>query len=187
MKQLLLLFAIFSCTFSNAQKRFEKIDSTQVADGRVFYGHTFGFLKGRKRVGEWKYFQSSTADTNKRLAWSAKYDNGRLLEEVNYTLDSYTIREYKSKSILKREANYRYGKIVSERLYHSKTSVISKTYYSDGTLSGEGKEVLVKIIAGCDAGMKVYKKFGVWKYYDTAGNRLDDLEHTFNKNVFEKV
>ena len=65
--------------------------------------------------------------------------------------------------------------------------MISKTFYSDGQLSGEGKEVLVEIISGCDAGMKVYQKFGTWQYFDTSGNRLEDLEHTFNTKVFKKV
>jgi hypothetical protein len=65
--------------------------------------------------------------------------------------------------------------------------MISKTYYADGELSGVGKEVLVEIIAGCDTGMRVYQKLGVWKYYDSAGKKLDDLEHKFNTKVFKRL
>jgi hypothetical protein len=186
-KRLLLLLALFSFVQANAQKLFEERDSVLSNDGRIFYSYTKGYLKGRKRVGAWKRYQSSTADTNLRVAWSATYEKGKLLEETHYTLDSYTVREYKSKYVLKREANYRYGKIVSERLYEDKTTMISKTYYADGELSGVGKEVLVEIIAGCDAGMRVYQKLGVWKYYDSAGKKLDDLEHKFNTKVFKRL
>lgn len=186
MKHILFLLFIGISITANSQRLFDEKDSVVNHDGRVFYSHTKGFLKGTKRVGEWKVFQYSTADTNKRLAWEASYEKGKLLSQKYYSLDGYTLTEFKNGQV-KREARYRYGKIVSERIYSSKKTAISKTYYSDGIVSGEGTVVLVEIIAGCDSGMQNFQKYGVWKYYDQSGNRLDDLTHNLNEFVFKKL
>ena len=81
MKHLLLLLIIGISITANSQRPFEEKDSVVNHDGRVFYSHTKGFLKGTKRVGEWKVFQYSTADTNKRLAWEASYEKEKFFQQ----------------------------------------------------------------------------------------------------------
>jgi len=187
MKAILITFLIFNVGLSFGQTSYSKLDSIILEDGEVFYSLEEGAMSGNKRIGDWSKYQFTSRDTTKRLAVLVSYLKNKPKERSVFGLDGKVVTVFDKKGRPISEVQYRYGKKVWSRELVGTKKTLKKTYYPDGQVSGEGYEVLVEIIAGCDAGMKMFVEEGVWKYYDTTGEPLDEIVKKLNKNVFKKV
>ena len=170
-----------------SQTWFSQLDSIVAKDGVTYYTLEEGRLNKKKRIGEWKISQFNALDTSKRLAVESTYDNDMLVSTATYRLDSKVEKTFDQKGKPLTEVLYRYGKKVWSRAYKGSKKTIKKTYYPDGSVSSQGEEVLVVITAGCDAGMRMFIEEGVWKYYDTSGELIDEQCKEITKKVFKKV
>lgn len=181
----LLLFTSSSLLFSQTEK-VTRLDSTIGTFGTT-YLLVVGELTDGKKTGEWSLYQYSARDTSKILAATETYDADRLKSRTEHRLDGYTEQVFGKSGWIIKESNYRYGNLTWQKEYQNRKKIISRTYYPNGQISGEGPEVLVKIIAGCDSGMMNFQRLGEWIYYDTDGEEIDRQVYTLNKEVFKKV
>lgn len=172
---------------SFGQSSYSKLDSIILENGEVFYSLELGMMERGKKVGDWSKYQFTSKDTTKRLAVLVSYLKDKPKERSVFGLDGKVVTLFDKRGRPISEVQYRYGnKVWSRELVGSKKT-LKKTYYPDGQVSGEGYEVLVEVIAGSDAGMRMFMEEGVWKYYDTTGEPLDEIVKKLNKNVFKKV
>lgn len=181
-----ILFILLTASSIAQSERVVMLDSS-IGNYGTCYLLVVGQTIDGEKVGDWNLFQYSSVDTNKFLASSETYENGSLTVIKEFKLDGYSQRKFDKKGNLKSKATYRYGNIVSETEFLSRKKAITRSYYPNGQVSGEGPEVLVKIVTGCDAGMMMFQRVGKWMYYDTNGEELDPQVYELNENVFKKL
>ena len=186
LRYITILIIFISSGIYSQSERVELLDSS-IGDFYTNYYLVIGHTLNGQKVGDWKLFQYSSADTNKFLAASETYENGTLSVLKEFKLDGHTEQNFDNKGRLMSESTYRYGNIVMQTEYKNRKKAISRSYYPNGQVSGEGPEILVKVIAGCDAGMIVFQRVGKWTYYDVNGSELDPQIYELNQNVYKKI
>lgn len=187
MKKHLFTLLLFCSGFALSQtEHVVRLDSSLSSQGTIYYLVIGNKIDGKK-TGVWELYQYTAWDTTKFLAASETYEDNRLTVMKEFRLDGYTEQRFDKKGWVIEESNYRYGNLTWQKEYKTRKKAISRTFYPNGQISGEGPEVLVKIITGCDAGLMNFQREGEWIYYDTNGEEIDRQNYSINKDVFKKL